>query len=163
MPRELWENPDAHVRSLSLVHSKLNRGRNKSNPHPYSFLALNSPSQWCGVSFCTRPELHFRGSQSADGSKMENILQEERTWSISQTCTYYADYQTSWMAEMGRNRRPWHLLTCAVDNKWQLLWMQVIIIRLCIPAIHAGRPLKSCGALPDGRSARTDLVWVGSF
>lgn len=163
------------VRSPLFTQNSTEGGRrNKSNPHPYSFLASNFPSQtspvtvhWCGVSFCTLPELHFRGSQSADGSKMENILQsglkEKRTWIISQTYTYYTDYQTSWMAEMGRNRRLWHLLTCAVDNKWQLLWMQVIIIRLCIPAIHAGRPLKSCGALPDGRSARTDLVWVGSF
>lgn len=41
--------------------------------------------RWCGVSFCTRPELHFRGSQSADGWKWRIYynMGSRRTWNIS--------------------------------------------------------------------------------
>lgn len=145
----------------------------KSHLHPYSFLASNFPSQTSKPpqSLCTDagfPSALFLNSGSHRAEHITKWAEGEESVVYVPLCaapayTYYTDDQTSWMAEIGHDLHLWHLLTCAEDNKWQLLWMQVIIIRPCVPAIQAEWPVKSCDALPDGLCLGRlilKLLWV---
>lgn len=120
-----WCLTNTVFREISLVHLKFNsRGKEKKKQQMWpsslfifsiEFSQSNSkPPQsvrWCGVSFCTRSELHFRGSQSADGWK----------WRI-----YY---------NMGSRRTWMYFLLCAAPTSaWKKL--NVLSILLCASVIR---------------------------
>lgn len=157
----LWDLPC----SLKIQQQGKEKKKNPQQMRPSSLfifsiefsLSNSKPPQsvrWCGVSFCTRPELHFRGSQSADGWKWRIYynMGSRRTWNSS--CYVLHPLQP------GKKLHVLRILLCASVIRWHNLenWFGISDANI---KKYAASPPTETGRSVGGARARQAFTSAG--